>query len=63
MPKPTPIDERARDLIAQSESFAVGLQLMALALDTLPKEHAGAIAASATEIVHRMGLLRLTLRL
>jgi hypothetical protein len=27
--------------------------LMALALDTLPKEQAGTIAASATEIVHR----------
>jgi hypothetical protein len=50
-------------LIAQAESFATGLQLMALALDTLPKEQAGAIAANATEIVRRMGELRTTLRL
>jgi hypothetical protein len=50
-------------LIAQAESFAVGLQLMALALEELPKERAGAIAASATEIVVRMGELRATLRL
>ena len=50
-------------LIAQAESFAVGLQLMALALEELPKERAGAIAASATEIVQRMGELRAALRL
>lgn len=45
-------------LIAQAESFAVGLQLMALALEELPKERAGAIAASATEIKVRMDELR-----
>jgi hypothetical protein len=56
-------DERILCLIAQAESFATGLQLMALALDTLPKEQAGAIAASATEIVYRMGQLRTALRL
>ena len=50
-------------LIAQAESFAVGLQLMALALQELPKERAGAIAANATEIVARMGQLRTVLRL
>jgi hypothetical protein len=54
-----PSDETALNLIAQAESFAVGLQLMALALEELPKERAGAIAASATEIVVRMGELRL----
>ena len=54
-----PNDETALNLIAQAESFAVGLQLMALALEELPKERAGAIAASATEIVVRMGELRL----
>jgi hypothetical protein len=50
-------------LIAQAESFATGLQLMALALEELPKERAGAIAANATEIVVRMDLLRTALRL
>jgi hypothetical protein len=50
-------------LIAQAESFATALQLMAVALDTLPKEQAGAIAANATEIVARMGELRTALRL
>jgi len=54
-----PRDETVLALIAQAESFAVGLQLMALALEELPKERAGAIAASATEIVARMGELRL----
>jgi hypothetical protein len=61
MPKPD--KEAALNLIAQAESFATGLQLMALALDTIPKEQAGAIAASATEIVVRMGELRTALRL
>ena len=60
---PRPNTEYARNLIAQAESFATGLQLMALALEELPKERAGAIAASATEIVLRMGELRATLRL
>jgi hypothetical protein len=55
--------ETILSLIAQAESFATGLQLMALALEELPKEQAGAIAASATEIVIRMGLLRTALRL
>jgi hypothetical protein len=50
-------------LIAQAESFATGLQLMALALEELPKERAGAIAASATEIIVRMNELRAALRL
>jgi len=50
-------------LIAQAESFAVALQLIALALEELPKERAGAIAANATEIVVRMGELRTALRL
>jgi hypothetical protein len=50
-------------LIAQAESFATGLQLMALALQELPKERAGAIAANATEIVRRMGELRAALRI
>jgi len=59
--RPRP-EECVRNLIAQAESFAVGLQLMALALEELPKERAGAIAASATEIVVRMGLLRTLLR-
>lgn len=36
---------------------------MALALEELPKERAGAIAASATEIVVRMGELRSALGL
>ena len=58
-----PKNETALNLIAQAESFATGLQLMALALDTLPKEQAGAIAANATEIVRRMGQLRTALRL
>jgi hypothetical protein len=58
-----PNNETALNLIAQAESFATGLQLMALALDTLPKEQAGAIAANATEIVQRMALLRTVLRL
>jgi hypothetical protein len=61
MPKPD--RETLLALIAQAESFATGLQLMALALDTLPKEQAGAIAANATEIVRRMGELRTVLRL
>jgi hypothetical protein len=39
MPKPD--NETALNLIAQAESFATGLQLIALALDTLPKEQAG----------------------
>jgi hypothetical protein len=56
-------DERIISLIAQAESFATGLQLMALALEELPKERAGAIAASATEIVVRMGELRAALRI
>lgn len=50
-------------LIAQAESFATGLQLMALAMDWIPKEQAGAIAANATEIVARMGKLRAALGL
>jgi hypothetical protein len=50
-------------LIAQAESFAVGLQLMALALEELPKERAGAIAANATEIRVRMNDLRQALKL
>jgi ATP/maltotriose-dependent transcriptional regulator MalT len=45
-------------LIAQAEGFAVALQLIALALEELPKERAGAIAANATEIVVRMAELR-----
>jgi hypothetical protein len=61
MPKPD--NEAILALIAQAESFATGLQLMALALEELPKERAGAIAASATEIVRRMGELRTVLRL
>jgi hypothetical protein len=56
-------DERVVCLIAQAESFATALQLIALALDTLPKEQAGAIAANATEIVARMDALRTALRL
>jgi hypothetical protein len=63
MPKPDPTNEAVLCLIAQAESFAVGLQLMALALEELPKERAGAIAANATEIVVRMGMLRTALRL
>jgi hypothetical protein len=63
MPKPDPTKETVLCLIAQAESFATGLQLMALALEELPKERAGAIAASATEIVVRMDLLRTALRL
>jgi hypothetical protein len=55
--------ETALNLIAQAESFATGLQLMALALEELPKERAGAIAASATEIVYRMVQLRTALKL
>jgi predicted nucleic acid-binding Zn ribbon protein len=58
MPKPHPDNETVLCLIAQAESFATGLQLMALALEELPKERAGAIAANATEIVRRMGELR-----
>ena len=58
-----PDKETALNLIAQAESFATGLQLMALALEELPKERAGAIAANATEIVVRMGELRTVLRL
>jgi hypothetical protein len=61
MPKPD--RETLLALIAQAESLAVGLQLMALALEELPKERAGAIAANATEIVVRMVELRATLRL
>jgi hypothetical protein len=61
MPKPR--NEYARNLIAQAESFATALQLIALALDTIPKEQAGAIAANATKIVVRMGELRTSLRL
>jgi hypothetical protein len=63
MAKPHPDNEAVLCLIAQAESFATGLQLMALALDTLPKEQAGAIAANATEIVVRMVELRTALRL
>jgi hypothetical protein len=63
MTKPDPAKETALCLIAQAESFATGLQLMALALEELPKERAGAIVASATEIVYRMGQLRTALRL
>jgi hypothetical protein len=55
-------DVCALDLIAQAESFATALQLMALALDWIPKEQAGAIAANATEIVARMESLRAVLR-
>jgi hypothetical protein len=62
MPKP-PTNEAALNLIAQVESFATALQLIAFALDTLPKEQAGAIAANATEILQRMGELRAVLRL
>jgi hypothetical protein len=58
MAKPRPNNEHALNLIAQAESFATALQLIALALDTIPKEQAGAIAANATEIVVRMGELR-----
>jgi hypothetical protein len=58
-----PNNETALSLIAQAESFATALQLMALALDTLPKEQAGAIAANATQIVLCMAALRTTLRL
>jgi len=58
-----PDNETLNCLIAQAESFATALQLIALALDTLPKEQGGAIAANATEIVVRMGLLRTALRL
>jgi hypothetical protein len=58
-----PRNEALLCLIAQTESFATGLQLMALALEELPKERAGAIAASATEIVVRMDALRTALRL
>jgi hypothetical protein len=54
----TKSNERVLALIAQAESFATELQLMALALEELPKERAGAIAANATEIVARMGELR-----
>jgi len=63
MSKPDARNEIALNLIAQAESFATALQLIALALDTLPKEQAGAIAANATEIVRRMGELRTVLRL
>jgi hypothetical protein len=63
MPKPDPTRETVLNLIAQAESFAVGLQLMALALEELPKERTGAIAANATEIVIRMDALRTALRL
>lgn len=56
-------NERVLSLIAQAESFATGLQLMALALEELPKERAGAIAANATEIRVRMVELRTALRL
>jgi hypothetical protein len=62
VPKPA-TNEAALNLIAQAESFATALQLIALALDTLPKEQAGAIAANATEIVVRLGELRTALRL
>jgi hypothetical protein len=62
MPK-APANEEILCLIAQAESFAVGLQLMAFALEELPKERAGAIAANATEIVIRMRELRTALRL
>ena len=48
-------------LIAQAESFGTALQLIALALEELPKERAGAIAANATEIVVRMVELRAAL--
>jgi hypothetical protein len=63
MVKPRPDNETILCLIAQAESFATALQLIALALDTIPKEQAGAIAANATEIVVRMGELRTALRL
>jgi hypothetical protein len=63
MPKPHQDNETVLCLIAQAESFATGLQLMAFALEELPKERAGAIAASATEIVRRMDELRTALRL
>ena len=61
MPKPD--RETLLALIAQAESFATALQLMALALEELPKERAGAIAANATEIVVRMVELRAALSL
>jgi hypothetical protein len=51
-------DLRVVALIDQAESFATGLQLMALGLDDIPKEYAGAIAASATEIRLRLDALR-----
>jgi hypothetical protein len=63
MPKPRPNNEYALNLIAQAESFATALQLIALALEELPKERAGAIAANATEIVVRMVELRAALSL
>jgi len=59
--KDAPETDLCVSLIAQAESFATGLQLMALALEELPKERAGAIAANATEIVRRMGELRIAL--
>jgi hypothetical protein len=62
MTRPSP-NGHTLNLIAQAESFATALQLIALALDTLPNEQAGAIAANATEIVVRMGELRAVLRL
>jgi hypothetical protein len=52
----------AAAVIAQAESFATALQLIALALDTIPKEQAGAIAANATEIRLRLDGLRLLLK-
>jgi hypothetical protein len=58
-----PNNETVLCLIVQAESFATALQLIAFALDTLPKEQAGAIAANATEIVVRMDALRTALRL
>lgn len=61
MPKPD--NEAILALIAQAESFATGLQLMALALEELPKERAGAIAANATEILKRVEIIRALLRI
>jgi hypothetical protein len=57
--KPAPrADMRVIALIDQMESFATALQLMALGLDDIPKEYAGAVAANATEIRQRLEVLR-----
>jgi hypothetical protein len=49
---------RVTALIDQAESFATALQLIALGLDDIPKEYAGAVAANATEIRLRLDALR-----